>query len=144
MEKEQEEIIKQFKKVEKKLYSAIKKMPNKIQDSNDDEILKQRIKSYILQINEVKAILDEYEDIALEIEKLTNKKQDGSEISKQVVEFREGKTSEATVSISEESVIAEKLENEDKNALNEKEEIVVDGKVVGVKDKKNKKSVREF
>ncbi len=140
-EVKEEELIKNFKSVEKKLCSAIKKMPNKIQDSNTDEILKLRIKSYILQINELKALLDEYEQIALAIEKISNKKKDGEEINRAVVDLRQEKINTNIKSAVE---IIYSLENEEKERLEKYEHLIVEGKVVGVKKKKSNKNIKEF
>lgn len=137
----EDEIINSFKRIEKKLYGAIKKMPNKIQDSDEIEKLKERIKSYILQIGELKALLDEYEQIALSIEKLSGKQKGKEEINKTVVDLREDK-----VKLNFESAhdIINKIEEESLNKKETLEDVVVDGKIVGVKKKKVSKDIKEF
>ena len=144
MEENQEELLKSFKKLEKKLHAEIKKMPSTIQDSNDTRVLKQRIRSYINQLNEIKKLLEEYESVANKIEKLANSKKNGEEISKAVVDFRPSdntKPQELTTQ-EETNEIGEK--DDRKKESNQDEEIVVDGKVVGVKKKKINKSYREM
>lgn len=137
----EDEIINSFKRIEKKLYGAIKKMPNKIQDSDEIEKLKERIKAYILQIGELKALLDEYEQIALSIEKLSGKQKGKEEINKTVVDLREDK-----VKLNFESAhdIINKIEEESLNKKETLEDVVVDGKIVGVKKKKVSKDIKEF
>lgn len=137
----EEELIESFKSVEKQLYSAIKKMPNKIQGSDEIAKLKERIKTYILQINELKNLLDEYENLALSIEKLFTRKKGKEEINKAVVELREGETDLNFDVVHE---IINQIEEENTNKKEIQEDIVVDGKVVGVKKKKQSKNAREF
>lgn len=131
-----DELVKKFKKLENKLISAMKKLPSKIQDSDDNEILLTRIKSYIVQIEELKQVLGEYEDTAIEIEKVATDRKAKSEISKIVVDLREDK-------LTSETIMAEDVLNDEKKEKEEIKEIVVDGKVVGTEKKKNK-AVRQF
>ena len=143
MEENEEELIKTFKKLEKKLRSEIKKMPSTIQDSNDTKVLKQRIKSYIEQLNEIKLILDDYERVAEQIEKLASKK-NGEHISKTVVDFRAGETVEI-LELNKNLEEAENAKKKEEDAETSRDEqIIVNGKVVGVKKKKSNKSVREM
>ncbi len=140
-EKLEEELISKFKNIEKKLEYSIKRLPDKIQDSNDEVVIKHRIKTYIEKINELKILLAEYEKIALEIEKLSSKKRSGEEISKAVVSLREDETMSKAETVDKliKEIEARKESNSEKN-----EEIIIDGKVVGTKKASNKKSFKEL
>lgn len=135
-----EEIIKSFNRIEKKLWSAIKKLPAEIQDSDDTEVLKKRIKSYIEQVAEIKAMLDEYESIADLVKKIPDKKE-GKDVAKAIVDLRpDGEGLRIKTSTDN-----HKSKTDDKESRKKKEEyedVVIDGKVVG--KKLTKKPTREF
>ena len=143
MEENEEELVKKFKALEKKLRAEIKKMPSSIQDSNDTKVLKQRIKSYIEQLNAIEVILEEYEGIASKIEKLANGKKSGEKISKTVVDFRPTDTVRI-LDINKQGDSETEKEEPKENQDDMIEEIVVNGKVLGVKRKKKSDSSKEM
>lgn len=143
MEENEEELVKKFKALEKKLRAEIKKMPSSIQDSNDTKVLKQRIKSYIEQLNAIEVILEEYEGIASKIEKLANGKKSGEKISKTVVDFRPTDTVRI-LDINKQGDSEKEKEEPKENQDDMIEEIVVNGKVLGVKRKKKSDSSKEM
>lgn len=141
MEDSHEELIKTFKKLERKLKAEIKKLPASIQDSNDAELLKQRIKAYIEKLNEVEKILNEYVETAAKIEKLTGSKNAKEDIANAVVNLRPTEKPEEP---KPEQPETEEKEEDDGKTSDEVEQIVVNGKVLGVRRKKNNKNTREM
>ena len=90
MKKTEAELIEKFKDIEKQLIDTLKGAGVKIDESADSKTTKANLKAYIQKVKKAEKLFDEYEKIALEIEKLSgNEKEADKELSEAVVDMRE-------------------------------------------------------
>lgn len=143
-----DEIFKKFDDIEKKLRGAIKKLPSEIQDCEDATVLKKRIKNYIEKVNELKVLLDEYESIAMQIQKISSSKINlaNDEIKNLNKVSQKDKVSKPQTEKLEQTKkpksATENATQDDKEQLDKYEDIIENGKVVG--QKKKVKPVKEY
>ncbi len=137
------ELIKKFKSLETKLLDILKIEPIDVDENMSSSVTKKNISKYIKKVKEAKAVFDEYEMTAKEIEKIAEKDSEKNEwVSKAVVDFRED-NSAVKESIAQgygfendvES-LEDKSKSKNKTDEYENKNILVDGKVVSVKKKK--------
>lgn len=124
--KKTEELIEKFTNLENKLVELLGSSSIDVEEKITRASLKKKLSNYIKNVEELKALFEEYEKIAVEIENLTTKKIAGEKLSKAVVDLRE----------------EEKIEDFAETYANE---IVVSSKgEVTVSKKKKKSSAREL
>ena len=83
------ELMQRFTELEQKLIDVLNMPSVDIDEKVTKATLKKNLSKYIKHVEEAKVLLEEYEKVAKEIEKLTSKKSDGETISKAVVDLRE-------------------------------------------------------
>ena len=124
--KKTEELIEKFTNLENKLVELLGSSSIDVEEKITRASLKKKLSNYIKNVEELKALFEEYEKIAVEIENLTTKKIEGEKLSKAVVDLRE----------------EEKIEDFAETYANE---IVVSSKgEVTVSKKKKKSAAREL
>lgn len=137
--KNESELVAEFKALEKKLIETLKLKPIKVGDEDANSTVKKNIKSYIKKVEEAKELLKKYEEVALKINELANEKVEPSEeVAKAVVKLRkEPKIKSAEIEILE--------ENKDKNKKAETVVEIENGKPVSkIRKKKKDFSSQEF
>lgn len=137
--KNENELVSEFKALEKKLIETLKLKPIKFGDEDGNAAVKKNIKNYIKKVEEAKEILKKYEEVAIKLNELANENvEPNEEVAKAVVKLRK----EPKVNVSEIELLKES------DQKNEKEEVVVEienGKAVSKTRKKKKdNSSREF
>lgn len=83
------ELMQRFTELEQKLIDVLNMPSVDIDEKVTKATLKKNLSKYIKHVEEAKVLLEEYESVAKEIEKLTSKKADGETLSKAVVDLRE-------------------------------------------------------
>lgn len=117
------ELVEKFKKIEDELIEILKVKPLEFSQDEKKQVVKTEIKKYIKKVEKARALFDEYESLAVEIEKLTSKKDE--EMLKNIEELAS----------SREEMVSDEYEDI---------QVVVEDKIVSVKKKKNKPSTKEF
>ena len=108
-DKNTEELLQKFRKLEEKLVEVLKIEPLDIDESKQPSVIKREIKAYIQKVKAAKAVFDKYEEVAHEIEKLAEEKE--TEFSSEVVNLREEMVDEVEVTPAVVKVVKKKKNN---------------------------------
>ena len=90
MKKKKISKIERFKKLEKELIALLVE-PFEFNDDGNSEEEKRKLKNYILKVKKAGELFDEYESVAIEIEKALGDEEKDMELSSTVVDMRENK-----------------------------------------------------
>ncbi len=137
--KEEKELIAEFKNLEKQLIEILKSTSLDYDDNDGSAIVKKNLKKYIKKVEEAKTVLLEYENVAMKLNELSSNAADSSEqVAKEVVALRKEPRVKNLM-----SEIQREIDKDDKFKIEKDEEqkendevLLVEGKPVVIKRKK--------
>lgn len=88
MSKNESALIEKFKKLESELVETLKVEDISFAEDAKKQVVKSQLKSYIKKVEKARKLFEEYERVALEIEKIAHADA-GEQISSEVVNLRE-------------------------------------------------------